>query len=519
MSTRLPSRIGKYDVFGPVGRGGVGAVFTAIDPQLYRRVTIKTFAGAFTPSADLRNFSRGAQSAANLQHPNIVKIYDVGVHEGSPYVVMEYLEGEGLDAALKDGRNLSLLERISIVIQVCHGLAYAHRQGIPHHDINPAKIMLCRDGRIKIFDFGIVHGLNQAVTRRAEETGGPIYLAPEQVNSRSVDYRADIFSAGVVLYQLISNHFPFEGNSAATTIFKLVHESPSPISTFHELSPHGIEAILFRAMANSPEDRYNSADDFASDLEHLLGQLKEDQVSREMQKLLLSPDQGESVEAQPSLAPAVDETDQQSNAIQLLADGQSRFQQDEVSKPVIGLWMRAEKALADGQFEEAREHAEQALALDPDDTDLQELWETIRVDAERTEKLHRVLNIAQAAQIEGNLDAAKKAAEEAIEVEPNNAEAKALHQLICRDIVEGARQRQIESYLKDARQEISSGRFSGAIEILRRAEELDPNAPGLQPLIRMALSSQQQELRRKEIENLSSLIEDALNREIGRAHV
>jgi serine/threonine protein kinase len=511
MSVYLPSKIGKYDVFGLVARGGVGTVFTAIDPQLYRRVAIKLFAGAFTPSADLRNFSRRAQSAASLQHPNIVKIYEVGVHDGNPYVVMELLEGELLAAALNDCRNLSLLEKISIVIQVCHGLAYAHRQGIPHYDIKPAKIMSCRDGRIKILGFGMVDGLNQAVTRRAEAIGGPMYLAPEQVNSGSVDFRADIFSAGVVLYQLISNHFPFEGDRIASTIFKVVHESPPPLSTFLGTYPPDIEAILFRAMAKRPEDRYNSADALASDLEHLLGQLKEDVVSHQMQKLLSSPDQGESFERQPSLPPAPDMADQQSTPIQLLANEQSRFQQDEVSKPLFGLWVRAEKALADGQFEEAREHAEQALALDPDDADLQELWETIRVEAARTEKLRRVLNVALAAQAEGNLDAARKAAEQAVEVAPDNAEAKALYQLISRDILEGARQRQIENYLKDARQQISSGRFSGAIEILGRAEELDPNAPGVQSLIRLALSGQQQELRRKEIENLRSLIQDALN--------
>jgi serine/threonine protein kinase len=511
MSTHLPSKIGKYDVFGPVGREGVATVFTAIDPQLYRRVAIKTFAGAFAPSADLRNFSRGAQSAVSLQHPNVVKIYEVGVDKGNPYVVMEYLEGESLDAALNDGRNLSLLEKVSIVIQICHGLAYAHRQGMPHHDIKPAKIMLCRDGRIKIFDFGIVDVLNQAVIRTGKVAGGPIYLAPEQVNCGSVDYRADIFSAGVIFYQLITNHFPFEGDGTASTIFKVVHESPPPISRFLHVYPPGIESILFRAMAKSPEDRYNSADDFASDLEHLLGQLKEDLVSRQMQKLLSSLDQGESFEPRPSLPPAEDEADLQGSAVQLLGDAQSRVQQDEYSQPVFGLWVRAEKALAGGQFEEAREHAEQALALDPDDVDLQELWETIRVEAARTEKLHAVLSIAQAAQFEGNLDAARKAAEAAIEADPNSAEAEALYQLICRDIQEGARGRQIESYLMDARQEISSGRFSGSIEILRRAEELDPNASGLPSLIRLALSGQQQELRRKEIENLSSMIEDALN--------
>ncbi len=509
MSIHLPSKIGKYDVAGLVGHGEVRLVFAAIDPQIYRRVSIWMFPGAFIPGADLRNFSRGAQLAASLQHPNIVKIHEVGVHEGSPYVVMEYLEGDGLDAALNDGCDLGLLEKISLMIQVCHGLAYAHRQGIPHYNLKPANVMLCRDGRIKIFDFGTVGGLSHAPTRRSEVTGGPIYLAPEQVKSGPVDYRADIFSAGVILYQLISNHFPFKGEAPASTILKIEQDSPPPLSTFLDAYPPGLEAILNRAMAKNPDNRYSSADEFASDLEHLYEHIKEDLLSRQMQKLLSPPDDEDALETHASVLLSTDLADQSAPD---MGDSQLGFQQDEVSKPVLGLWVRAEKALADGLFEEAREHAEQALALDPDEADLQVLWETIRVEAAQTEKLQRILNIAQTAHMEGNLDAAKKAAEDAIEVAPNDAEAKAIYQLISRDILEGARQRQIEGDLKDARQVISSGKFNSAIEILRRAEELDPNAPGVRSLIQLALSGQQQELRRKEIEGLGSLIQDAINR-------
>ncbi len=237
-------------------------------------------------------------------------------------------------------------------------------------------------------------------------------------------------------------------------MFKVLHESAPPLSVFLRVFPPGIEAILSRAMAKSPEDRYSSADDFASDLEHLLGRLRGDLVSHQMQKLLSSLDQGESFEPRPSLSPMLTVADQHSSADQLLGDAQPLIRQDEVGKPAFELWVRAERALAVGQIEEAREHAEQALALDPDDADLQELWETIRVEAARAEKLHSVLNIAHAAQVEGNLEAAREAAELAIEVAPNNREAKALYQLISRDILERARQRQIESYLKDARQEI-----------------------------------------------------------------
>jgi serine/threonine-protein kinase len=514
MSTHLPTKIGKYDVAGLIEREGTGVVYDAVDPNLDRRVAIRTFAGTFRQSADeLQRFLTEAQSAGSLQHPNIANIHDVGVDEGTPYVVMEHLEGESLDSALNSGRNLSLLDKISIVIHVCHGLAYAHQRLIPHYNINPANIMLCKDGGVKICDFGIAHAGTQTVTRSGEVIGTLKYMAPEQVGSRPADYRADIFSAGVVLYQLVSNHLPFEGDNTPSTILKIAHEPPPPLNIFLSVYPPDIEPILLRAMAKNPEDRYSSADDFAIDLEHLLGQLKKELVSQEMREVPSLVDKGELFEAQRSLVQVLKVDHQHSGAIRLLGDVQERIQQNESSKPVLSLWVQAEKALADEHFEEAREHAEQALALDPDDAELQQLRETIRVEAARTEKLHTVLNIAQAAQAEGNLDEARKAAEEATEVAPNNAEAKALYQLISREILERARQRQIENHLKDARQEISSRRFSAAIETLRRAEELDPNAPGVQSLIQLAVSGQQQERRREEVEGLSHEIRDALNRD------
>jgi serine/threonine protein kinase len=514
MSTHLPTRIGKYDVVGLIGRGGIGTVYDAVDPNLDRRVAIKTIAPAFLQNADvLQSFLEETQSAASLQHRNIVDIHEVGVHEGYPYVVMEYLEGESLDSALKSCRNLSLLDKINIVIHICNGLAYAHHRGISHCNIKPANIMLCQDGGIKICDFGIAHAGTQTATRSGEVIGTLKYMAPEQVGSRTADHRADIFSTGVVLYQLISNHLPFEGDNIASTIFKIVNEPPPPLNTLPGDYPPNIEPILLRAMAKNPEHRYDSANDLAVDLEHLVEQLKEELVSREMRDVPSLVDKGDLLEAQRSLVQVLKVDHQNSGAIRLLGDVQERIQQNESTKPVLSLWVQAERALADEQFEEAREHADQALALAPDDAELQQLRETIRVEAARTERLHTVLNIAQTAQAEGNLDEARKAAEEATEVAPNNAEAKALYQLISREILERARQRQIENYLKDARQEISSRKFAGAIETLRRAEELDPNAPGVQSLLQLAVSGQQQERRREEIDGLSHEIREALSRD------
>src|SRR5258708_5104626 len=155
MTTPIPSKIGKYEVTGVIGRGGMGVVYRATDPHLDRRVAVKMITGAFSENPDmLKRFFREAQSLGSLQHPNIVTVFDLGDYGGNPYFVMEYLEGEGLDAVMSNHRPLNLLEKIAIIIQVCNGLGYAHRRGVIHRDVKPANIMINKDGAIKIFDFG-----------------------------------------------------------------------------------------------------------------------------------------------------------------------------------------------------------------------------------------------------------------------------------------------------------------------------------------------------------------------------
>ena len=264
MAAPVPTRIGKYDVIGVIGRGGMGVVYHGKDPQLDRPVAIKMVIGIFAENPDmLKRFFREAQSLGSLQHPNIVTVYDLGDYDGNPYLVMEYLEGEGLDAAMCRARPLSLLEKLNIIIQVCQGLGYAHRRGVIHRDIKPANIMLGKDGGVKIFDFGIAFAGNEHVTRTGQVMGTLRYMAPEQFSGKSVDARTDIFSAGVVLYQLFTNHLPFEGENTASTMMKIVHEPPVPLGVFLAAYPPEVEQILLRALAKNPNDRYSSADELA----------------------------------------------------------------------------------------------------------------------------------------------------------------------------------------------------------------------------------------------------------------
>ena len=514
MATPVPTKIGKYDVVGVIGRGGMGIVYRATDPHLDRPVAIKMMTGPFAENPDiLKRFFREAQSLGSLQHPNIVTVYDLGDYGGNPYLVMQYLEGEGLDAVLTHRRQLSLLDKITIIIQVCHGLSYAHRHGVVHRDIKPANIMLAKDGGIKIFDFGIAHVGHQSVTRTGQIVGTLSYMAPEQVNAQPIDARTDLFSTGVVLYQLFTNHLPFEGENTATTLLKIVHEPPPPLAMFLPSYPPEMEQVLLRALAKNPDERYSSADEFALDLAQLQGQLKQDLISQEMQEVALFLDRGEVYKAQDSLLRVVKIDQHQTAATRLLREVQQRIQREEIDKQVCGLRERAEDALSDGQFENAMEAVDRALDLDRNNTELQELRESLRAASLRAEKLHNALKMAEGAHAEGKLEEAKQAAEEALEVAPDDAQAKTLHRVISRDIAERSRQRQMEGYLFEARQEISSRKFTAALEILKHAEELDPAAPQVHALIESAVAGREQERRRRELESLTHEVEDALNRD------
>ena len=206
MAQNTLTKIGKYDVVEVLGKGGMGIVYKATDSRIGRLVAIKMMTGGFAENPDLlKRFYREAQSTGMLQHPNIVIVYDLGDQDGNPYLVMEYLEGEPLDKMIASKRELSMVEKLGFIIQCCTGLNYAHQRGIVHRDIKPANLMVLKNGDCKIVDFGIARVGDNSLTRTGQVVGTITYMSPEQINAQVVDGRTDIFSAGVMLYELLCN--------------------------------------------------------------------------------------------------------------------------------------------------------------------------------------------------------------------------------------------------------------------------------------------------------------------------
>jgi eukaryotic-like serine/threonine-protein kinase len=276
-----PQKIGKYTIIERIGRGGMGYVYKAVDPFLKRDVALKTMLKDVSEDPDLRTrFVREAQSAGGLRHPNIVTIYDLGEdEEGCPFIAMEFLTGTDLEQIIKNKIELLLPKKLDILIQTSIGLGFAHNNGIVHRDIKPANIRLLDNGDVKIMDFGIAKISASHFTRTGMIMGTPHYMAPEQIRGEKVDRRADIFSLGVVLYELLTFRKPFPGDNPTTVLFKIIHSEAEPVADGQFVPPEGLEQVILRAIAKNQEERYQTCDELTDDLLQVLGRVQESDPS------------------------------------------------------------------------------------------------------------------------------------------------------------------------------------------------------------------------------------------------
>jgi predicted Ser/Thr protein kinase len=267
--------IGKYRVIEHLGRGGMAEVYKAYQPNLDRYVALKLMHAFLAADQDfIQRFEREAKNVAALRHPNIVQVYDFDVHNGTPFMVMEYIEGGTLKSHLEDlmraGNKQTLTEAIHIVGEIGQALSYAHSRQMIHRDVKPANVLLEKSGRVILTDFGIAKILTgPSYTVTGATIGTPSYMSPEQGLGRPGDHRSDIYALGVMLYQLATGQLPYEADTPLAVMLKHVNE-PLPLPrTFKPDLPEGIERIILKAMAKNPDDRFQSADEMLEQMRNL----------------------------------------------------------------------------------------------------------------------------------------------------------------------------------------------------------------------------------------------------------
>jgi serine/threonine protein kinase len=265
-------KAGRYEILGELGRGAMGVVYRATDPVIGRTVAVKTIrlseegTGLSRPEL-LSRFQTEARAAGLLTHPNIVVVYDAGEENGLFYITMELIEGKSLQALLDSGHSFPVPRVLRIMEQTCSALQFAHERNIVHRDIKPANLMLTADDTVKVTDFGTAKILQFGTVQQTTHVmGTPSYMSPEQVKGRPVDGRSDIFSLGVLLYEILTGEKPFPGQSITTVIYKIVNEEPIPPRTLNPSLHQGLSDIVMRALAKEPEVRYQSCRELLEDL-------------------------------------------------------------------------------------------------------------------------------------------------------------------------------------------------------------------------------------------------------------
>lgn len=512
MDATSTRKIGKYEITGVLGRGGMGVVYRAEDKRIGRPVAIKTLTEGFSGQPEmLERFYREAQ-AGILQHPNIVIIYDLGDEDGVPFIVMEHVNGEPLDKIIASGRQLPLLDKLSIIEQVCAALGYAHQRGVVHRDIKPANVIVQPDGHAKIVDFGIARIQKTAAETELTRTGSVIgtihYIAPERLKGQPFDGRSDIFSTGIMLYQLLTGQLPFTGENM-TVLHNLVNEPHRPLSAFLQNYPPALDGIIDRALAKDPERRYATAEELAADLHALSENLKKDRVSElfnDAERLTAEQQFGRAREV---LLQLVRIDAQHTAARQLLAIVQQHLvtqEQERRHRLLEQLQSEIESCLKNNNYERATEMVNRAVEQLPSEPALLQLKARVATQT-RAFQARRLIESTVASAQAAFVDSPGEAlliVQKALQELPGEERLLSLEDSLRQRLKIAEKEQVRARYLREAQAAIDRSQFEKAIEVLESYQLEFADAAGVNELLDFAKGELARQKRRTRIAECAS---------------
>jgi len=498
--------LGKYEIISEIGRGAMGAVYKARDPLIDRLVALKTITGSSAKNNLLDRFYQEARSAGTLQHPNIVTIYELGHEKNTPFIAMEYLEGDSLDRIIEQKPVLPLSVKLGYIVRVCDALAYAHQHNVVHRDIKPANIMVTREGVVKVVDFGIARLTDMSMTQPNMMIGSRAYMSPQLYKGERADARADIWAVGVTLYELLAYRRPFVGDSEAELMFHIIYESPDDLKS---LSPECIDElvpIVNKMLAKKIEDRYQSMEDVLHALEPIWKAAQQTTVSgllADCRDLVAAKDLQR---AQALLKKALHIDIGNTQAKTMLERVTAELRRTEILPRIQDHLSRGEGFLKAGQLREARAEAQAALGLDSKHELAQKLLADVEAAEAKVQQLEQRLRLTKQRLAEGALTEAAAALNQALELDSNSAQGQELKRQLDEECSRREKRKKLSEILHRARTLWTELNYDECLNILASALQEFPNEAELKKLQDTAKADQAEQQKQRRMAEVRKLL-------------
>jgi serine/threonine protein kinase len=499
--------LGKYEIIAEIGRGAMGAVYKARDPLIDRLVALKTITGG--PSAQtnlLDRFYQEARSAGALQHPNIVTIYELGHEKNTPFIAMEYLEGESLDRIIEQHPVLPLSVKLGYIVRVCDALAYAHQHNVVHRDVKPANIMVTKEGVVKVVDFGIARLTDMSMTQPNMMIGSRAYMSPQLYKGERADARSDIWAVGVSLYELLAYKRPFTGDSEAELMFHIIYEKPEEILGLSPECTEELVPIVHKMLEKKSEDRYQSMEDLLHAIEPIWKAAQQATVSgllADCQQLLVAKDLQR---AQALLRKALHIDVGNTQAKSMLEKVSVELRRTEILPRLEEHLSRAQGFLKAGQLREAKAEAQAALGLDSKHEPAHKLLAEVEIAVAKAQQLEQKLKLTKQRLAEGALTEAAAALGQALELDDANLQAHELKKQIEEERVRREKRKKLGEILHRARTLWTELNYEECLTVLAAALLEFPNDPELRKLQDSARTDQAEQQKQRQMAEVRRLL-------------
>jgi serine/threonine-protein kinase len=499
--------LGKYEIISEIGRGAMGAVYKARDPLIDRLVALKTITGG--PSAQtnlLDRFYQEARSAGALQHPNIVTIYELGHEKNTPFIAMEYLEGESLDRIIEQHPVLPLSVKLGYIVRVCDALAYAHQHNVVHRDVKPANVMVTKEGVVKVVDFGIARLTDMSMTQPNMMIGSRAYMSPQLYKGERADARSDIWAIGVTLYELLAYRRPFTGDSEAELMFHIIYEKPEDLQSLSPECTEELAPIVSKMLEKKSEDRYQSMDDVLHAIEPIWKAAQQTTVSgllADCQELVVAKDLQR---AQALLRKALHIDVGNSQAKSMLEKVSVELRRSEILPRLQEHLSRGDGFLKAGKLREAKAEGEAALGLDSKHEPARKLIEEVEAAIAKQQQLEQKLKLTKQRLAEGALTEAAAALGQALEIDDASKQALELKKQIEEEKLRREKRKKLGDILHRARTLWTELNYEECLTVLAEGLQEFPNEPELKKLQESARTDQAEQQKQVQMAEVRRLL-------------